>query len=360
MKGIITYPPNGGAKFLDIDIYERNEIKLKTLYVGVCGTDKEIVLGKLPFARPEHGNTLILGHEALAVIEDPGESKIFKKGDVVVPMVRRPGKCKICSIGRWDYCEDGDFVEAGIRGKNGFMREEFYDEERYLVKVNQKDLDILVLTEPLKNVMKMVEIFRFLSGKLPWYCDDSTYTCKNLYVFGTGPEGLLVGSVFKHMGFNVIAVNRHPPTESVSKFLEINGVDYLDTSKEKISERIKKFPMDFAIDAVGSMEILYSIAKNIKNNGIVLLFGTSGQLLNGNKEFITEIVDKNLLVAGSTDGSKQNYVEAVQFIEENGMRLGFNVLISQVFKFDELESMDLVKFLTEKRKDEIKKVIKFI
>jgi len=359
MKAIITYPPNGGAKFVDIDIHEKNEIKLRTLYVGVCGTDKEIVLGKLPFARPEYGNSLVLGHEALAMVEDPGDSKIFRKGDVVVPMVRRPGKCKMCSIGRWDYCEDGDFVESGIRGKNGFMREEFYDEDRYLVKVREKDLDLLVLTEPLKNVMKMVEIFGFLEKRLPWYCDDSTYTCKNLYVFGTGPEGLLISSVFKHIGFNVIAVNRHPPTETVAKFLEINKVDYLDTSSESIEDKVRKYPMDMAIDAVGSMEIMYTISKNIKNNGIVLLFGTSGQLLNGNKDFITDIVDKNLLVAGSTDGSKQNYVEAVNFIEENGMRLGFNILITKYFKFQELESMDLVKFFTEKEKNEIKKVITF-
>ena len=77
--------------------------------------------------------------------------------DLSVPMVRRPGSCRMCRLGRQDYCEDGKFVEAGIRGKNGFMRDEFTEDPCFLVRVENKSIqDLAVLTEPLKNVMKML------------------------------------------------------------------------------------------------------------------------------------------------------------------------------------------------------------
>ncbi len=352
MKAILTNPPGGGVEIADIKLRIEEGLKLRTLRTGICGTDKEIVEGRLSFARPEIGEKLVLGHEALAVIEDPGSSVTFRKGDIVVPMVRRPGKCKMCRLGRQDYCEDGDFVEAGIRGRDGFMREEFYDKEKFLVKVEDKSIeDLAVLTEPLKNVMKMVEIFNFQKLRIPTYCDDSTMSCKNLYVFGTGTEGLLISAVFKTMGLNVIAVNRHPPRETVAKFLDSNNITYLDTSREPISSYVKKFPMDFAIDAVGSMDVMRDISLNISRNGIVILFGTSGQLPSSNYEFLGNLVDYNVAVVGSVDGAKIHYSEAIQFITNYGRKMGFGRLITGIYSPEETN------IFTQNEKDEIKKVI---
>lgn len=352
MKAILTSPPNGGVEISDIPLNEEKGVRLRTLRTGICGTDKEIVEGRLSFARPESGTKLVLGHEALVKVEDPGHSQVLREGDIVVPMVRRPGKCRICQLGRQDYCEDGDFVEAGIRGKDGFMREEFYDSEKFLVRVNDKSItDLAVLTEPLKNVMKMVEIFNFQRGRIPTYCDDSTLNCKNLYVFGTGTEGLLISAVFSSLGLNVIAVNRHPPDETVARFLDLNGVDYLDTSKESISYHSKKKSMDFAIDAVGGMDIMRDISKNISNNGISILFGTSGQLPTSNYEFITELVDKNVAVVGSVDGAKVNYEEAIEFISNYGRKRGLDKLITGIYNPEETD------IFTSKEKGEIKKII---
>ncbi len=354
MKAILTTPPKGGVKIAEIKLREEKGLRLRTLRTGICGTDKEIVEGRLNFARTETGNELVLGHEALAIVEDSGDSNEFKKGDIVVPMVRRPGNCRMCRLGRQDYCEDGDFVEAGIRGKDGFMREEFYDKEKFLVKVNDKSIaDLAVLTEPMKNVMKMVEIFNFQRNRIPTYCDDSTMNCKNLYVFGTGTEGLLISAVFKTMGLNVIAVNRHPPDDTVAKFLEINDINYLDTSKESISSHSKKYKMDFAIDAVGSMDIMRDISLNISNNGISILFGTSGQMPSSNYEFLGNLVDKNIAVIGSVDGAKVHYAEAIEFISNYGRKMSLDRLITGIYKPEETG------IFTNKEKGEIKKVIQW-
>jgi glucose/galactose 1-dehydrogenase (NADP+)/aldose 1-dehydrogenase [NAD(P)+] len=352
MRAITTIPPGGGVKLSQLLPEKRTGVRVRTYLTGICGTDKEIALGKLKFARSENGSSLVMGHEAVGVVVESTGDSTFKEGDIVVPMVRRPGGCRMCRLGRPDYCEDGDFVEAGIRGKNGFMRDEFVEDPQFLVKVdNSSILDLAVLTEPLKNVMKMKETFQFLRTRIPWYCEDSTLSCKNMYVFGTGTEGLLISIVFRSLGMNVVEVNRHPLGENVMHFLDSNGIDYLDTSSEKIEIKVKDMSMDAAIDAVGAMDVLKEITDNISNNGIAIMFGTSGQLPSHTFDVLENIVDRNVAVVGSVDGAKTHYKEAIDFIEAHGNAMQMTRMITGKYSPEEL------KIFTEKEKEEIKKVI---
>ncbi|MEM0127565.1 MAG: alcohol dehydrogenase catalytic domain-containing protein [Thermoplasmatales archaeon] len=354
MRAIVTYPPSGGVKYTDIPKEQGSGVLVKTLFTGICGTDKELTMGKLSFARVERGNFLVLGHEAVGKVADAGDSRFLKAGDLVVPMVRRPGGCRMCKLGRQDYCEDGDFVEAGIRGKNGFMMDEFYDDDMFLLKVDQPEIsELSVLTEPLKNAMKIREVFNFMSSRIPWWCDDSTLGCKNIYVFGTGTEGILISLVFKVLGLNVIAVNRHPLDENVMSILDNNGIEYLDKSSESLKSRVSREKMDAAVDAVGSMDILKDISDNISNNGIAILFGTNGQLPSSKYDVLEGIVDKNVLISGSVDGARVHYHEAITFIENYGKKMGLGRMITGKYAPQETE------IFQRKDSGEIKKVIEW-
>ncbi len=354
MKAIVKRIGHKGVFLKDIDFMENSGITVKTLYTGVCGTDREIANDMLPFIRAENGDELIIGHEAIGTVEDPGDSYLFKKGDLVVPMVRRPGKCQLCQIGHQDYCIDGDFVEAGIRGKNGFMRERFRENEKFLLKVEDKSIEeIGVLTEPTKNVMKIMETFRFLSSRIPWYCKDSTLSCKNLYIFGTGSEALLISFVFSTLGFNIFLVNRHPISDKIQSIIDSVGANFLDSSTQIYENKLSEYRPDVIIDAVGSSEILRKSVEKINNNGIIILFGTSGQLMEKNQDITGYIVDKNLTIAGSVDGSKENYREAIEFITSNKNRFPFRDLITGI---GSPESIDKI---TKKDRDEIKYIIKW-
>src|SRR5438552_7762543 len=84
------------------------EILCRTLELGVCGTDREILLSAKPWA-PETEKHLILGHECLARIEAVGPGVLeFRPGDLVVPVVRRAlsGQTR-----RVDLLPFGAFVE---------------------------------------------------------------------------------------------------------------------------------------------------------------------------------------------------------------------------------------------------------
>ena len=100
-----------------------DQVAVKMVRVGLCGTDAEISHGLYGQA-PAGDEYLILGHENFGVVEEVGKKvKGFKAGDFVVSTVRRPCKCYTCRAGQNDMCHDGCYQERGIMGRHGFMAE---------------------------------------------------------------------------------------------------------------------------------------------------------------------------------------------------------------------------------------------
>src|ERR671939_1301182 len=73
-------------------------VLVRTLAIGVCGTDDEIVSGAYGFAPPGR-DRLILGHESLGRVEEAPPESGFRAGDLVVGIVRRPDPvpCPACA-----------------------------------------------------------------------------------------------------------------------------------------------------------------------------------------------------------------------------------------------------------------------
>src|SRR5215470_11510454 len=127
-----------------------DEVLLRPVEVGICGTDREIFAFEHG-APPPGSSELVLGHEALAEIVEVGpDAEWARPGWLVVPMVRRPcsnARCAPCRAGRPEYCATGEFSERGIVHADGFMSEYVLEEERYLVPVPRVLEDVAVLVE---------------------------------------------------------------------------------------------------------------------------------------------------------------------------------------------------------------------
>ena len=79
-----------------------DEVPVRTLEVGICGTDREISEGLFGVA-PEDDGVLVLGHELLGVVERDGHG--FSRGDLVTAIVRRScTHCHACDEGSPDSC----------------------------------------------------------------------------------------------------------------------------------------------------------------------------------------------------------------------------------------------------------------
>jgi len=317
MKAIIVKPPNPGAEVKDIELSQEvkpGQVRIKTLYTGICGTDRGIVSGKLTFSRPpENASELILGHEAMGVVEEVGEGvERFKKGDLVVPVVRRGcGICLNCKIGRPDFCETGKFVEAGIRGLNGFMREEFVDDVMYLVRVPESIKDIGMLTEPLSNVVKAVDEILNIQNRMIWTCGDSTYECRNALVVGSGPIGTFFSLLLRTNGFNVYLLNKRDPSPTEAYIAERMSTTFYNTT-----QGLEKLPSaDVIVDTTGYPSAFLPLLKKFKKNAILVLFGTSsGDKVEIDADLVTFFVENNIAVVGSVNASKEHFREAVNYL----------------------------------------------
>src|SRR5271154_5929773 len=122
MRAITLFPGVANSARLD-DVPEPStddgSILVRTLALGVCGTDREIVSGEYGEAPPGQ-QRLILGHESFGVVQEAPADSGFRAGDHVVGIVRRPDPvpCPACAVGEWDMCRNGRYTERGINERN--------------------------------------------------------------------------------------------------------------------------------------------------------------------------------------------------------------------------------------------------
>ena len=169
-------------------------VLVEAIAVGVCGTDVEIVEGKYGWAPP--GKTrLVLGHESLGRVLDPGGSGGLQKGDLVVGIVRRPDPvpCPSCAVGEWDMCRNGQYTERGIKEMDGYMSERWRIEPEYAMKIDGSLGLLGVLLEPTTVVTKAWEQVVAVGQRAFW-------EPRTVLVTGAGPIGLLAALVAKQRG----------------------------------------------------------------------------------------------------------------------------------------------------------------
>ena len=106
--GVVTPGQEDSARVIEMDTpsAHRGEAIVRILEVGIDGTDMEINRGRYGES-PAGYDFLVLGHEALGEIENPGATD-FNKAEMVVPLVRRPDGCINCRSGQSDMCIEGN------------------------------------------------------------------------------------------------------------------------------------------------------------------------------------------------------------------------------------------------------------
>ncbi|MFC7474491.1 glucose 1-dehydrogenase [Dankookia sp. GCM10030260] len=177
-------------------------ILVRTLAVGVCGTDTEILAGDYGWA-PDGEERLIIGHESLGeVLEAPAGSD-FRRGDLVAGVVRRPDPvpCLACGAGEWDMCRNGRYTERGIKQRHGYAAERFRIEAEFLVPVDRRLGALGVLLEPASILAKAWEHIDRIGLRARW-------APRSVLVTGAGPIGLLAAMMGAQRGLEVHVLAR--------------------------------------------------------------------------------------------------------------------------------------------------------
>ncbi len=305
MKAITVEPKKpGSARFEDFpepDVRE-GAVLVEAIAVGVCGTDAEIVEGKYGWAPP--GKTrLVLGHESLGRVIDPGDSSSFKKGDLVVGIVRRPDPvpCPNCAVGEWDMCTNGQYTERGIKEIHGFMSERWRSEPEYLIKVDPS-LGILgVLLEPMTVITKAIEQV-FLAGQRAYW------EPKTALVTGAGPIGLLAALRLSVRNVDVHVLDR-AATGLKPELVRELGATYHTGSVLDLA-----FNPDVIIECTGVGTVIADSIKKVGSGGIICLtgIGAGGGGMGTVADAASAVVLKNNVIVGSVNANKRHWYRAGQ------------------------------------------------
>jgi threonine dehydrogenase-like Zn-dependent dehydrogenase len=308
MKAITVEPHKPETARLE-DIPEPDvhagSVLVQAIAVGVCGTDVEIVEGKYGWA-PRGKNRLVLGHESLGRVLDPGPSSALQKGDLVVGIVRRPDPvpCSNCAVGEWDMCRNGQYTERGIKEIDGFMSERWRIEPEYAMKVD-RSLGLLgVLLEPTTVVTKAWEQVSAVGQRAFW--DPRT-----VLVTGAGPIGLLAALVGKQHGLEVHVLDR---AESGPKpeLVRALGATYHTGAVSGVG-----FEPDVIVECTGVGQVIADAIQAVAPGGVVCLTGVgSGGRTVGltTADAASNVVLRNNVVVGSVNANKRHWYRAGQVL----------------------------------------------
>ncbi len=345
MKAITVEPKTpGSARYEEMPEPDPREgsVLLEAIAVGVCGTDAEIVSGKYGWAPPGQ-KRLVLGHESLGRVIDPGDSKVFKPGDLVVGIVRRPDPvpCPNCAVGEWDMCTNGQYTERGIKEIHGFMSERWRSESEYLIKVDPS-LGILgVLLEPMTVITKAIEQV-FLAGQRAYW------EPKTVLVTGAGPIGLLAALRLSVRNLQVHVLDR-AETGLKPELVRALGATYHTGSVMDLD-----FAPDIIIECTGVGSVIVDSIQKVNAGGIICLTGVGAGGAKGLTvaDVAASAVLKNNLIVGSVNANKRHWYKAGQNLAQSDR----NWLSRMITRCERPEDFQEA---LEKRPDDVKTIIQF-
>ncbi len=266
MRAITILPGVANSARLD-DIPEPAQadgtILARTLALGVCGTDREIVAGDYGTA-PPGSERLVLGHESLGeVISAPPDSD-FASGDLVVGIVRRPDPvpCPACAAGEWDMCRNGQYTERGIKARHGFGAERFRIEPEFAIKIDP-NLGILgVLMEPTSIVAKAWDHVEHIGRR------SRSWRPKRLLVTGSGAIGLLAALIGRQRGYETHVYDRAADSAKAPLIRDLGA-----THQPGSPDTVAALQPDIVMECTGAPAVITALLGRTAPGGVMCLLG---------------------------------------------------------------------------------------
>lgn len=305
---------------------EDGELLLRVTAAAICGTDIKIV--KNGHRKLKSGQTIVLGHEFVGVIEEAGPRVTgFKKGQRVgVAPNAGCGHCPACQRGQSNYCPA--YTAFGI-DRNGahapFVRiPEVFLQQGNVMALPERVTDAAAaLLEPLSCVVAGQRAVQVAQGD-------------TVLIFGAGPMGLLQVMLSRASGAAAVVMfdpmaSRLALAGEMGAHRTASTVDDLD----RILSAIAPGGVDVAITAVPVAEALSSALERLAPFGRLCAFaglpaGAPHVALDVNR-----IHYKNLTLTGTTGGSVADYRTALKIIGSG--RVDVSPVISHTFPMSRIE-----------------------
>jgi threonine dehydrogenase-like Zn-dependent dehydrogenase len=279
-------PPEAGGDLL-----------VRALALGVCGTDRDIIDGHYGWAPPGAAR-LVLGHESLGQVEEAPPGSGFKKGDLVVGIVRRPDPvpCPACAVDEWDMCRNGQYTERGIKEIDGYGAERWTLEPDFAVKADPALGHLAVLTEPASVIAKAWDHIERIGERTKYWKP------RKLLVTGAGPVGLLAAMFGQQRGLDVHVLDRNTDGPKPQLVRDLGGTYHTGD--------FRNLKPDIVIECTGAAQVIRDAVTCTAADGITCLAGigapgkeTPIDVSSVNRTMVLE----NDVVFGSVNANRAHY-----------------------------------------------------
>jgi len=271
------------------------EILIHVSHVGICGTDLEIVDGKLGYYQSGMADyPIVPGHETSGTIValGPRVTEFSEADRVVVECIQGCGECDKCANDEAIQCDKRR--EVGVIGYDGACAEYLVTRARYVHKIpDTVTLAEAALAEPLAVVHKALRrIGSTGEGDRPRQCA----------VIGAGPIGHLAARVLALRGHFVTIFDRDAERLSLLK----GGASTCQSLKD-----LDRF--EWLIEATGSQEVLSTLLQQASTGATLLLLGLpySDQVIS-----FDSIVSFDRSIIGSVGSSGADFEQALTTLPE--------------------------------------------
>jgi threonine dehydrogenase-like Zn-dependent dehydrogenase len=347
-----------------------DELLIRVLEVGICGTDRSIVRGESGDA-PPGADYLILGHEMIGQVIATGASAAsdYSAGDLVVCTVRRPcglPECPTCAHGESDMCYTGKFTERGIFSAHGYMTSRIVESTDFTVKVPPELRPFGVLMEPTTVVEKAILEAVLVQHRLDWVKELNNERAikrdwrfvRRALVAGAGPIGMMAAFLLRLHDVETHVTDIVPADGYKATLVKSIGAHYwnsLETPAAEVARRAGN--IDLIVEATGIAPVAWELLAALGINGVLVFTGVPGdrggefQMQGGH--LMRQQVLWNQIVMGSVNANRSYFVHAVNDLSEIARRWP-DALAKVITAHHPMT--DFATALTTQPKDEVKAV----
>jgi threonine dehydrogenase-like Zn-dependent dehydrogenase len=379
MRGVASFTKSTVPRFADVpepaDPAE-GQVLCRTLELGICGTDRDILASAQPWTAPG-AEFLVLGHECLARVEAVGSGVTnLRPGDLVVPLVRRalalplgegrgegpsfrgfasertaheapprshcdpttshadsqrPARQSLAGSafpgGAWergrsrrvDLLPVGHYVERGIVTEHGFSLPYWLDEPRYLIPVEPEFRPLAVFTEPQAVAEKAVnEALRLQQARLGH--DAWTEPPPRVLVTGLGPIAFAAVIAAVSRGWPTAVYGRDAESSLRAQLVAELGATYLPAAAVVLgSLDVERDGFDLVLECTGSEDVVLLAAQPMASCAVMVWLGSSRRQHAGEVNVARLVRDglvRNQIFLGSVNAAVRDFHDAMAHLRQ--------------------------------------------
>lgn len=344
VRAVPSQEPSGDGGALVVETGEvpepgPGEALIRSVYVGVCGSDLHAVAGHHPFVplpyRP--------GHEVVAVVEALGAGEATSAGAaagtgpatlsvgdrVVVEPTLYCGHCKQCRRGVVNLCEDLDFFGCGHPQGGMGERSTIRTDRLHVLPETMTDLQA-ALVEPLSTPVHAV---RLASGARAGEQPD--LSGRAVVVIGAGTIGLLVLAAARFHGAERVVVTDVLPAKR-ERAVRLGAATAVDAAAPDAVEQVRAAlgeSADVVFDCVAVQATFDQSIAMADKGGTVVVVGVPARPVTVP---LPVVQDHQIRIQGSATYLAEDYAVAMAMVAAGAADPG--ELVTHVAPLDEVEA----------------------